>query len=231
MGTSCDTATACFATMAARYNLRSKQARLHASAAARSWEKKPKPPGIEQVADFAVLPTALLQSIFAQVPFNQKMKCEAVCRAWRSVMRCAACTNKCTMTSSSSAGGVWGHLDIQLDCQALRSNVSKASPFTIHSYGAYCTSISISEALDPDMPPEADFIDWLRLRAPGADKISISNTWAQEGWLFAEVVLAISSSVSKPPVALTAGSCNELTAMTFHIHAFLRHRQCTCACS
>ncbi len=135
LGTSCDTATACFATMAARYNLRSKQARLHASAAARSWEKKPKPPGIEQVADFAVLPTALLQSIFAQVPFNQKMKCEAVCRAWRSVMRCAACTNKCTMTSSSSAGGVWGHLDIYLDEHAGRFKSPKASPFKFTATG------------------------------------------------------------------------------------------------
>ena len=214
--------------MAARYDLRCKQARLHASGAVRS-QRNPKPLGLEQVADFGVLPTALLQPILALVPFKQKMTCEAVCRAWRSVLRGKTCQD--TTTSISSAGGVWGHLDIQLDCHALRSNVSKASPFTIHSYGASCTSISISEALDPDMPPEADFIDWLRLRAPGADKISISNTWAQEGWLFAEVVLAISSSVSKPPVALTAGSCNELTAMTFHIHAFLRHRQCTCACS
>ncbi len=218
--------------MAARYDLRSKQARLHASAAIRSL-KNPKPPGLEQVADFGVLPTALLQPILALVPFKQKMTCEAVCRAWRSVLRCRTCQD--TTTSISSAGGVWGHLDIQLDCHAERSNVSKASPFTIHSYRAYCTSVSISEALDPDMAPEADFIAWLRLRAPGADKISITNTSAQEGWLFAEVVLAISSSgrlgVSKPPVALTAGSCNELTAMTFHMHAFLRHRQCACACS
>ncbi len=73
--------------MAARYGLRSKQARLHASAADRSWQQAP---GIQQVADFGVLHTALLQPILAQVPFNQKMKCEAVCRAWREVLRCGA---------------------------------------------------------------------------------------------------------------------------------------------
>ena len=160
--------------MAARYNLRSKQAKLHAPAADRSWEKKAKPPGIEQVADFAVLPTALLQPILAQVPFNQKMKCEAVCRAWRSVLRCAACPD--TRTSSSSVGGVWGHLDIYLDEHAERFDSLKASPFKFYSCGSYETSLYISEALDPDMSPEADFIDWLRLRAPAADRISITNT-------------------------------------------------------
>jgi len=117
--------------MAARYDLRSKQARLHASAADRAWKKKPKSPGIEQVADFGVLPTALLQPILAQVPFKQKMTREAVCRAWRSVLRCAACPD--TTTSSSSAGGVWGHLDIHLDEHAERPDFSKASPFTIHT--------------------------------------------------------------------------------------------------
>ena len=216
--------------MAARYDLRSKQARLLASAAVRS-QTRSKPSGPEQVADFGVLPTALLQPILALVPFKQKMTCEAVCRAWRNVLRCKTCQD--TTTSSSSAGGVWGHLDIHLDCHADRPNVSKASPFTIHSYRAYETSLGISEALDPDMPPEADFIEWLRLRAPGADKIIVTNTSAQEGWLFAEVLLAISGSgrlgVSKPPVALRTGRCNQLTAMTFHLHAFLRHRQCACA--
>ncbi len=149
--------------MAARYDLRSKQARLHASAAVRS-QTRSKPSGPEQVADFGALPIALLQPILAQVPFKQKMKCEAVCRAWRSVLRCAD-----TTTSTSSAGGVWGHLDICLDEHAERSNSVKASPFTIRSHG-YETSLDISEALDPDMPPEADFIDWLRLRAPAADR-------------------------------------------------------------
>ena len=218
--------------MAVRYDLRSKQARLHASAAIRS-QKNPKPPGLEQVADFGVLPTALLQPILALVPFKQKMACEAVCRAWRRVLRCTTCQD--TTTSISSAGGVWGHLTIHLDNHAERASVSQASPFVIHSYRAYLTSISISEALDPDMPPEADFIEWLRLRASGADKIDITNTSAQEGWLFAEVLLAISGSgrlsASKPPVAITAGSCNELTAMTFHVYEFFWHRRCACACS
>jgi len=230
LGRTCKTSTACVANMAARYDLRSKQARSPAAAAIRS-QRNPKPPGLEQVADFGVLPTALLQPILALVPFKQKMTCEAVCRAWRNVLRCKTCQD--TTTSSSSAGGVWGHLDIHLDCHADRPNVSKASPFTIHSYRAYETSLGISEALDPDMPPDADFIEWLRLRAPGADKIIVTNTSAQEGWLFAEVLLAISGSgrlgVSKPPVALRTGRCNQLTAMTFHLHAFLRHRQCACA--
>ena len=193
--------------MAARYDLRSKQAGLPASAATRS-PKKTRPTGLEQVADFGVLPTALLQPTLALVPFEQKMTCEAVCRAWRSVLRC---NNICqdTTTSSSSTGGVWGRLDIHLDCHTERPIFAKASPFTIHTYRACCTSVSVSEALDPDMPPEADFIEWLRLRAPGADKIFVTNTSAQEAWLFAEVLLAISGSgrlgVSKPPVALRTG--------------------------
>ncbi|DBA93355.1 TPA: hypothetical protein ACH3X2_003632 [Trebouxia sp. C0005] len=203
--------------MAARYDLRSKQARLHASAAGCSWEKKPKPPGIEQVADFAVLPIALLQLIFAQVMFQQKMKCEAVCRAWRSVLRSAACLD--TTTFISSAGGVWGHLIIDLDNHAERHNVDKTSPITVRSYGSCETSIVISEALDPDMPPEADFVKWLRLRAPAADKITITNTSAHEGWLFAEVLLAVSGcgrlGVSKPPVALIAGSHSVLQSFRF----------------
>ena len=66
--------------MAAQYGLRSRQARWHASAADPSWEKKQKILGFEQVADFGVLPPALLQPILAQVPFKQKMKCEAVCQ-------------------------------------------------------------------------------------------------------------------------------------------------------
>ena len=102
LGTTRNTATACVARMAARYDLRSKQARLHASAAGCSWQKKPKPPDNEQVAGFGVLPIALLQPIFAQVLFLQKMKCEAVCRAWRSVLRSAD-----TTTFISSAAGVW----------------------------------------------------------------------------------------------------------------------------
>ena len=72
-------------------------------------------------------------------------------------MRCAACPD--TMTSSSSASGVWGHLDFFLDEHAARPNLSTASPFTIRSYGPHETSLSISEALDPDMSPEADFIE------------------------------------------------------------------------
>lgn len=157
--------------MAARYGLRSKQARLHASAADRSWQQAP---GIPQVADFGVLPPALLQLILAQVPFNPKRKCEAVCRAWRKVLRCGACPD--TTTSSSSAGGVWGHLDLYLDVHAERPDFSKASPCRIHSYGPYETNLCNSEALDPDMSPEADFVEWLRLRAPAADKITIANT-------------------------------------------------------
>ncbi len=209
--------------MAARYGLRSKQARLHASAADRSWQQAP---GIQQVADFGVLPTALLQPILAQVPFNQKMKCEAVCRAWRKVLRCGACPD--TTTSSSSAGGVWGHLDLYLDVHAERPDFSKASPFRIHSYGPYETNLCISEALDPDMSPEADFIEWLRLRAPAADKITIANTSAQEGWLFAALLLAVSGSgrlgVSTPPVSLRTGSYNQLTAVTRDAQV-MRHRQ------
>ena len=73
------------------------------------------------------------------------------------------------------------------------------------------------------MSPEADFIEWLRLRAPAADTITITNTSAQEGWLFAEVLLAVSGSgrlgVSKTPVALQTGSCNQLTALTFDLHS------------
>ena len=148
------------ATVAARYSLRSKQAKLRASADGRSCEKKPKPPGTLQVAEFGMLPTALLQHILAQVPLKQKMACEAVCRAWRSVLRCAA---------GRSAGGVWGHLSIYLDKHAERSDESKGSQFTFHCEGAY-TCLLISEALDPDTLPEADFIEWLRLRAPAADK-------------------------------------------------------------
>ena len=205
--------------MAARYDLRSKQARLLASAAVRS-QKKSKPSGLEQVADFGVLPIALLQSILAQVPFKQKMKCEAVCRAWRSVLRCAAGLD--ATTSTSSAGGVWGHLSIHLERHAGRLDVVNASTFTVHSHLGDLASLGISEALDPDMPPEADFIRWLRLRAPSADKITLTNTSAQEGWLFAEILLAISSSgklgVSKPPVALRTGSCNQLTASTFELY-------------
>ena len=231
LGTTRNIATACGARMAARYDLRSKQARLHASAAGCSWEKKPKPPGIGQVADFAMLPIALLQPILAQVPFKQKMKCEAVCRAWRSVLRSAACLD--TTTFISSAGGVWGHLIIDLDNHAERHNVYKTSPITVRSYGSCETSIVISEALDPDMPPEADFVKWLRLRAPAADKITITNTSAHEGWLFAEVLLAVSGcgrlGVSKPPVALIAGSCNMLTATTIQLYVILRHRQRACS--
>ncbi|DBA93353.1 TPA: hypothetical protein ACH3X2_003630 [Trebouxia sp. C0005] len=203
--------------MAARYDLRSKQARLHASAAGCSWEKKPKPPGIGQVADFAMLPIALLQPILAQVPFKQKMKCEAVCRAWRSVLRSPACPDITTFVSS--AGGVWGHLNIYLDKHAERHNVYKTSSFTIRNYGSYKTSLGISEALDPDMPPKADFIEWLRSRAPAADEITITNTSEQEGWLFAEILLAISGSGrlgdSKPPVALIAGSHSVLKSFRF----------------
>ena len=122
-----------------------------------------------------------------------------------------------------------GHLSNHLDKHAERPNVSKASPFTIHSYQAGSTSLCISEALDLNMPPEADFAEWLRLRAPAANKITIVNTSAQEVWLFAKVLLAVSGSgrlgVSKPPVALIAGSCNMLTAMTFHLNVFLQYRQ------
>lgn len=127
LGTSCNTATACVANMAARYDLRSKQARLHASAAARS-QKSPNPPGLEQVAGFGVLSTALLQPILALVPLQQKMTCEAVCRAWRSVLRGKTCqdTTIVPTTSTRSEGGVRGQLDIHLDCHAERSNVSKA---------------------------------------------------------------------------------------------------------
>ena len=206
------------ANMAARYDLSSKQARLHACAAVRS-QKKSKPSGLEQVVDFGVLPIALLQSILAQVPFKQKMKCEAVCRAWRSVLRCAAGLD--ATTSTGSAGGVWGHLSIHLERHVGRLDVVNASTFTIHSHLGDLASISIGEALDPDVPPEAEFIKWLRLRAPAADNITVTNTSAQEGWLFAEILLAISGSgrlgVSQPPVALRTDSCNQLTAVSFEL--------------
>ena len=137
------------------------------------------------------------------------------------MLRCAAGPD--TMTSIRSAGGVWGHLRIHLERHVRRSNVLKVSNFTIHSSLSYVTSLSIREALDPDMPPEADFVKWLRLRAPAADTITITNTSAQEGWLFAEVLLAISGSgrlgVSKTPVALQTGSCNQLTALMFDLHS------------
>jgi len=209
--------------MAARYDLRAKQAGLHVSAADRSWEKKAK----SQVTDVGVLPIALLQPILAQVAFKQKMRCEAVCRAWRSVLRSAACQD--ITTSSSSAGGVWGHLRIHIGKHADRPGVLKASPITIYSYRADDTSLGISEALDPDMRPEADFLGWLQLRAPGADSISITTTSAQEGWLFAGVVLAISGSgrlgVPKTPLALLRGSCNHLRALAFDLHM---HRRWLC---
>ena len=126
------------------------------------------------------------------------------------MLRCA--TRPDTTTSTSSAGGVWGHLSVHLDKHAERLTAYKASPFTIHSHHASSTSFYISEALDPDMPPEAGFIEWLRLRAPAADKITVTNTSAQDGWHFAEILLAISGcgrlGVSKPPVVLRTGSCN-----------------------
>ncbi|DBB04851.1 TPA: hypothetical protein ACH3X3_010139 [Trebouxia sp. C0006] len=69
------------------------------------------------------------------------------------------------------------------------------------------------------MSPEADFIEWLRLRAPAADKITIANTSAQEGWLFAALLLAVSGSgrlgVSTPPVSLRTGSHNMLQSFRF----------------
>ena len=58
--------------MAARYDVRCKQARLHASGAVRS-QRNPKPLGLEQVADFGVLRIAAAYSGSSSVQAENDM--------------------------------------------------------------------------------------------------------------------------------------------------------------
>lgn len=167
------------------------------------------------------LPTALLQNIFAQLPFKQKMTCEAVCSEWRSVLRCPPNVNPRQPCDPSTAG-VWGTLVIRL--QYSYPEVTHDPPKVIEM-SPYETRIILSGPIDPFEQPDAGFVAWLRLRAARAVQLKLSDKAEKSVWAVSDHILAIHDSCkllpAKPPLTLITGTscsrnckcCSKCTAL------------------
>ena len=152
------------------------------------------------------LPTALLQSIFAQLLFKQKMTCEAVCSGWRSVLRCPPYIDSKQPCDPSTAG-VWGSLVIVL--QYDRPDLTDDPP-QIMEVSPYKTRIILCEPDDPFWRPDASFVAWLRLRAALALKLKLDNKAEHAVWAFSDLVLAIRNCCrlrpAKPRLTIVTGT-------------------------
>ena len=153
------------------------------------------------------LPTELLQRVFTHVPFHDKMLCEGVCCKWRAILRCSDLQNSSTSTGLS---GMWGHVTIAFedspdveeifpdDCHMFFEDSGKHAYFMVRGSGGSLTQ------------QEREFIAWMSHRAVGAESINLEcEMFTQDpGWMFAELVLAISSSggnfSARPPVTLVS---------------------------
>ena len=173
-------------------------------------------------------PTALLQNILAQLPFKQKMTCEAVCSEWRSVLRCPPFSNPRQPCDSSTAG-VWGALVIRLNKS--RPDMTYDPP-QVKEMSPYETRITLSGPNDPFEQPDADFVAWLRLRAVLALELCLNTRVENSVWALYDHLLAIQDSFQflpvKPPLTLITGTsdlrhckrCSKCTALQ-HVQSAL----------
>ena len=167
------------------------------------------------------LPTALLQNIFAQLLFKQKMNCEAVCSGWRSVLRCtpfSASRQPCDTTTA----GVWGTLVISLQRRRLKTSYD---PPRVLEESPYQTRIILYDPDDPFRQPDAGFVAWLRLRATLASKFVLDNEVENLVWAFSDLILAIHDSCTilpaKTPLTMVTGtSCFRNYNLSWQIHCF-----------
>lgn len=159
-----------------------------------------------------LLPPELLQRVFTHVPFRDKMLCEGVCRMWRAILRCSDLQRSIT---GNGLSGIWGNLIIAFEgspdheemfpdnsyiltlCRR-RQNSANYATFKVRGSGVSLTQ------------QEREFVAWMGQRAVGSESINLQyELFTQDpGWMFAELVLAISSSgghfSARPPVTLVS---------------------------
>ena len=156
------------------------------------------------------LPAELLQRVFTHLPFRHMMLREGVCRVWRAILRCSDMPSSNT---GSGLSGIWGEIKIDFDHPADVEEIlpehcnvgihfpfgglTKRTCFTVKASGCSLTQ------------QERGFVAWVRQRAVGAQSISLLCNPQDPGWMFAELVLAVSKSgghlSARPPVALASG--------------------------
>ena len=132
------------------------------------------------------------------------MLCEGVCRTWRAILRCSQLHSSST---GSGLSGIWGKVTIKFEKEFPEQSRSIKCDGEWSSH----TTFSVKASGCSLSQQERTFVAWMRQRSVGAESINLwCDFYTQDpGWVFAELVLAISSSggqfSAQPPVTLESG--------------------------
>lgn len=145
------------------------------------------------ITDYAELPTAVLHEVFCRASFISKLKCEQVCKAWRSTLSCPA---QLKGQLGASGTGMWGrHMSLTIEPSYTQGRTMK-----ICGFPGDCGGVSFSHSDAPDLlRREEDFIAWLTPRAAGFQSVDVFHHRPYRDWLFPRLMMALGASTQHTP--------------------------------
>lgn len=151
----------------------------------------------------------MLHEVFCRASFVSKLKCEQVCKAWRSVLTLPARVNG---QDGASATGLWGR---QM-CIVVEPTDSEERTMQVCGPPDRCDVVRFHETDAPDLSKrEKDFVAWLTLRAAGFQSMTALHEHHSLSWLFPRLIMALGRCVRHTPV-LTLNTGEPLQIFTWH---------------
>lgn len=145
---------------------------------------------------FGLLPAAVLNEIFRLVSFQNKLRCEQVCRGWRKLLKCSAADGAGLCPSWTP--GVWGtelcinHMTTIRDQFRIKIDASSNS----------LVSLTLTTHARADRENWEQLLTWLAEHAAGFLKVHLFTESIYDcPWLFARIVFALGAAGMSAPSA------------------------------